>query len=423
MARAEHPLVRLWQRLERGEAVVAGVLSGTSADGIDVALVRPGVAGPAELLAFATRPFPEALALELRALLEGDQGGRGPATRAIALLHRDLGEAFGAATVDVARREGLVPDLVGSHGQTVFHHDGEPGARGASLQLGDGDRVARRVGAVTVSDFRAADLAAGGEGAPLSALVEEELFPAPGSSAGGPGLPRPAAVLNLGGIGNVTLLRAGQSPVAFDTGPANTLLDGLARRCLGQACDLDGRAASRGRASEALVQEFLRHPFFDRRPPRSTGRDTFGAPWVAAFLGRGQALGLGAEDLLASGVSLVAASVAEALRRFLPEPPRLLVLCGGGARNPALCAELERRTGLETHNSGRHGVDADAREALVFAHLAVRCVLGRSSTPGDGAGLTGAAPGAILGKISLPPYPSGIPSPDGREGAAGPLSR
>ncbi|HEX6882685.1 MAG TPA: anhydro-N-acetylmuramic acid kinase [Planctomycetota bacterium] len=399
MSGDEHPLLRLWARLERGEAVVAGVLSGTSADGIDVALLRFGVAGRPTPLAFGTRPFPEPLRAALRSALDGAALD----ARTTALLTRDLGRAFGAAARALADAHGLVLDLVGSHGQTVYHHDGVEPAGAATLQLGDGDFVAAAAGALTVSDFRPADLALGGEGAPLSAALDPELFP---------DLPRPAAILNLGGIANVTFLAPEGATLAFDTGPANALLDGLARLALGQPFDRDGATAARGRVAPELLEELLAHPFLDRPPPKSTGRDTFGQPYVAGVRTRARALGLAPEDLLATATELVAASVAQACERFLPARPRALVLCGGGARNRALAAALARRTGLPTSASDVHGLAAEAREATVFAHLAVRAVLHRPSTE---PGLTGARRGGVLGKLSCPPIPP-------RAAAHGPFS-
>jgi len=392
----EHPLVRLWSRLEDGRAIVAGVLSGTSADGIDVALLRFGVARRPEPLAFQTQPFPPHLAQELRSVLDGGRLG----AREVAFLTRDLGRAFGRAARTLAEREHLELDLVGSHGQTVYHHDGNEPAGAATLQLGDGDFVAHAAGAPAVSDFRSADLASGGEGAPISAVLDPELFPS---------LPRPAAILNLGGIANLTFLSECEPPIAFDTGPANALLDGLARALLGRPFDEDGAMAARGEASEPLLAELLSHPFLDRRPPKSTGRDTFGAPYVSSVLARARVLGLGPSDVLATGTALVAQSVAEALGRWLPSLPRELVLCGGGERNRTLCRELARRTGIATCSSRAHGLAPEAREATFFAHLAVRHVLGRPSTEPS---VTGARRGAVLGKLSLPPLaPAGLDSP------------
>jgi anhydro-N-acetylmuramic acid kinase len=389
---AEHPLARLRLRLERGEALVAGVLSGTSADGIDVALARCGSGRRPELCAFETRAFPAELGERVRAVLDG----RPPALREVALLARDLGLAFGRAASELARREGLRLDLVGSHGQTVYHHDGVEPSGPASLQLGDGDFVAAASGAPTVSDFRAADMAAGGQGAPLSALVDGELFAAAA---------RPLTILNLGGIANVTWLASDAPLLAFDTGPANCLSDALARALLARPFDPDGVHAGAGRVHAELLAELCTHPFFERRPPKSTGCDTFGPAWVAGVLERGRALRVGLDDLFATAAALVAESVARALARDLPGPPGRLVLCGGGARNRALVRELALRTGLETLSSDGLGVDPDAREALVFAVLAARFVLGR---PSSEPAATGARSGAILGKLSLPTVRSGF---------------
>jgi anhydro-N-acetylmuramic acid kinase len=387
MTAGAHPLVQLWARLERGEAIVAGVLSGTSADGIDVALLRFAALGPPSPLAFATLPFPP----ELRTAVRGALDGAELDARALALLSRDLGRAFGLAARSLAEEQALSLDLVGSHGQTVYHHDGNEPTGAATLQLGDGDFVARSARALTVSDFRQADIASGGEGAPLSAALDPVLFPH---------VARPAAILNLGGMANVTYLDGSMAPLAFDTGPANALLDGLARKLLGEPCDRDGAAALRGRPSSTLIAESLRHPYFDRRPPKSTGRDTFGQAFVERFLARARVLGLSAEDGLASATEFVAETVAQAFERHLPAPPRELVLCGGGALNPALRGALARRTGFPTVTSAHHGLAPEAREATFFAHLAVRSVLYRPSTEPS---ITGAARGGVLGKLSWPP--------------------
>lgn len=382
-------------RLRAGEACVAGVLSGTSADGIDVALTRPRPGARPELLAFATTPFPPELARRVRAALDGALCG----LREAALLHRDLGRAFGRAVRALAAASDARPELVGSHGQTVYHHDGDEPSGPATLQLGDGDFVAAEAGAPCVSDFRQADVAAGGEGAPLSALVDAELYP---------DVARPAAVLNLGGIANVTLLPGRAAALAFDVGPANALLDGLARLLLGRSYDEDGASAARGRPDAAFVAELLRHPFFERAPPKSTGRDTFGEPWVEALAERARARGpLVPDDLLATAVELVAASVVDALERFADPRPTTLVVAGGGARNAALVRALARRFPGALVPSEAAGVPADAREALVFALLAARFVQGEPST--DPAA-TGARRGVVLGKLSRP-EPLASPAP------------
>ena len=399
------PFEALARALRDRELVCAGVLSGTSADGIDVVLCRaPGFVretvgreerlvsrGRPEVLAFETLPFEPCLQGRLRRLLDEEGGEEARRSlRELALLSRDLGQAFGRAVLEVARDSGFGVGLVGSHGQTLYHHDGDEPSGAATLQLGDGDFVAQAVGAPVVSDFRQGDIAAGGEGAPLSALVEDELFPE---------LPRPAAILNLGGIANLSLLgERGTPPLAFDTGPAGALLDGLARELLGQTMHRDGARAARGRPDAALVESLLAHPFFEREPPKSTGRETFGAHWLELFLRGARERGLGTSDVFASAVELVARSVALGLERFASPAPRRLVVCGGGVHNPALLEALERAAGIEVDSSADHGVSPDAREALGFALLAVRFVLALPSTSER---TTGALSGRVLGKFCL----------------------
>lgn len=380
-------LQTLVQRIAAGEAVVGGVLSGTSADGIDVALARFDARdGPLRLagsLAFATEPFPAELHGRVRAALDGAPCG----LREAALLHRDLGRAFGEAAARVAAREGLALDLLGSHGQTVYHHDGVEPSGPATLQLGDGDHAAEAAGCAVVSDFRQRDVAAGGGGAPLSAYADDLLFA---------DVLRPLCVLNLGGMANLSWLD-GERVLAFDSGPANALLDGLAARLLERPRDEDGRAAAAGRVDPALLEDLLGHPFLSAAPPKSTGRDTFGAAWVEGWLER--AGERRAEDLLATATASVAESVARAVGCFLPAAPPELWVAGGGVHNRALMGELARALDSPVRSSAEAGVDPDAREALVFAVLAARALASEAVTRPE---TTGARSGRVLGKLSPP---------------------
>lgn len=376
-----------------GGAVVGGVLSGTSGDGIDVALTHLVVENSrvvrCEPLHFEGRPFPEGLRAPVRAALDGEPLG----PREIALLSRDLGKAFGAAAREVAEGAGLPLDLLGSHGLTIYHHDGVEPSGPASLQIGDGDHVAEAARCTVVSDFRQADLAAGGEGAPLSVLADDAIFAA---------LPRPAGILNLGGMANLSWLGPAGELLAFDTGPAGALLDGLSRRVLGAPFDRDGSAAAGGRVREPWLEAWKRHPFFDLAPPKSTGRDTFGERWVDQLLeGTGpQAPG---PDLLRTGVELVAWSVAQGVMAGLPAPEEgsplagPLWVAGGGVHNRCLMGALGARLPGGVASTAEAGVDPDAREGLVFAVLAGRCLLGEATSH---PGATGARTGKILGKIS-----------------------
>lgn len=389
-----HPFDRLRQRLHDGSAVVAGVLSGTSADGIDVALVRFGARsverplGAPQLLAFATTEYPAELRRTVRAVLDGGALG----LRESALLSRDLGRAFGRAAREFAQEHRVELDLVGSHGQTVWHHDGHEPSGAATVQLGDGDFVAEEAGCAVASDFRQRDIAAGGEGAPISALADDLVFAE---------LPRPAVILNLGGMANVTLLSEDprENARAFDTGPANSLLDGLARRLLDRPFDEGGRAALAGTAHSGLLEELAQHPFLAKPPPKSTGRDTFGEAWVESVVARARELGVERrEDLLATAADFVALSVARALRDF-DVRAQWLVVCGGGVHHQRVMNTLALRCPQPVASGEDFGVDPDAREALVFATLGARCAL---AIPVTRPSATGARAGRVLGKLSWP---------------------
>ena len=403
---------RLAGRIAGGEALVAGVLSGTSADGIDVALARfpdadaEGVGVP-ELLAFATTPFEPELARRVRALLDAGAGPDGPpvALGELARLDRDLGRAFGRAAARLAQDRGVPLGLVASHGQTVWHHDGGVGGP-ASLQLGCGDELAEAAGCAVACDFRRRDVAAGGEGAPLSPLADGALFAA---------LARPGAVLNLGGLANLTLLTEGGLAAAFDTGPAGSLLDGLARRLLGRPFDEGGRRALAGYAHPVFVESLAAHPFLARRPPKSTGRDTFGGAYVTEVLALARGLAVERdEDVLASACDFVALHVARGMALvpgFPADAP--VAVAGGGLENAALRAALERRLPGPVASSADCGVDPAAREALVFAVLGARCLFAIPSTE---PAATGARPGRVLGRLCLPGREARPSEPRGMQG-------
>jgi anhydro-N-acetylmuramic acid kinase len=393
-------LEELIVRLRSGRAVVAGVMSGTSADGIDVALLRAGAAGDGgltglELLAFEVEAYEPALHARVRALLERRADTPPPSLAVLARLQRDLGRAYGGAARACARRHGLELELVASHGQTVWHHDAVGADGAATMQLGDGDCVSEAAGCAAASDFRWRDIAAGGQGAPLVALVERLLYPA---------LELPGAVLNLGGIANVAVYDArGALVLNLDTGPCGALLDGFARRLYGERFDRDGRHAAGGQADLRLAAAWLAHPYFAAPPPKSTGRDTFDEAWLDALLAgaREQQLDLmqpaARARLLATAVEFVALHVADALARFSPVAPRALVVAGGGALHPGLLAALARHVPARIETSRAHGVEPQAREAAAFALLGICCVLG---LPLGGAHATGALGPRVLGKLS-----------------------
>ncbi len=283
---------------------------------------------------------------------------------------------------------GRRPDLLGSHGQTAFH----AGSRG-TLQIGEADRIAEGLRVPVVSDFRQRDVAAGGEGAPLTPYADFVLF----------GRRRGRAVLNLGGIANLTILGPSLDDVrGFDTGPGNMVLDGLLQAATGgrKRFDAGGQLALRGRILEPLLGWMLAHPYLRRRPPKSTGREEFGEPFVRALLARGPRARI--EDLLATAVEFSAACVALSIRRFVPESlrPTEVLLAGGGIRNAALLEALRRRLApARVGSTAEAGLDPLAREAVAFAILANDALAG---LPTNLPRVTGAGRAVTLGKFSLP---------------------
>jgi anhydro-N-acetylmuramic acid kinase len=336
-------------------------MSGTSLDGIDVAALasdglRRVIAGPA-----LTVPYPDAFRERLRGVL----GAAGPSGD-IAAVEAELTRLHGAAIAEFrARHPEVAFDLVGFHGHTILHRPAER----RTWQIGDGALLARLVGVEIVADFRSADVAAGGEGAPLAPLYHAALAA---------DMAKPVAILNLGGVGNVTWIgdRAeadGGEILAFDTGPGNALIDDWVRRHTGRAADIDGALALAGHASAAHVARFLRHPYFARKPPKSIDRDEFQGTVPDD---------LGLADGAATLTEISAAAVAAATRHF-PAPPREWLVCGGGRRNPALMAALARVLLAPVRPVEAVGWDGDALEAQAFAYLALRSVLGLAlSLPG-----------------------------------------
>ncbi len=374
---------------------VAGLMSGTSLDGVDVAVLEVRGDDPehvsTRMVAFATAVHPDALRSRLLRALE--LGG----PQELAHLHRELGRAFGRALKELLARTGIPAGevaAVGSHGQTVWHAPPGEDEVGATLQLGCPHTLAEETGVPVVSDFRSRDVAAGGHGAPLVPWPDWVLLRRPG---------RGRALQNLGGMGNVTYLPADGGPegvMAFDTGPGVALLDGAAREASGgrDPWDVDGRRARRGSVRQSLVERLLRHPFFGRPPPRSTGREDFGEPFLARIVDELEPkTEEDWDDLLATLTALTARSVGRAYREHLPtDDIHEVVLTGGGARNPALVEALERELDPLPVRTGRRalGMDPDAREAAAFALLAWAHLKG---IPANLPRVTGAAGPRVLG--------------------------
>ncbi len=372
-----------------------GLMSGTSLDGIDAALVdfSGGDAAPSwRLRAFVTRPYDDGRRERIHAaILEG-----GAAT--LCRLHVDLGEWLAEAALAACRAGGVEPadvDVVGSHGQTIWHIPREAGRRAASLQLGCAATIAERTGIAVVSDFRARDTAAGGEGAPLVPFVDRLLF----------GADRARVLQNIGGMANLTWLAArgdDAPPLAFDTGPGNALIDAAVELASGgrQRFDRDGARARRGRVDDALLEALLAHPFFAREPPKSTGRETFGRPFVAALAAeRGVATEAGWDDVVATLTALTARTIADAVRRWvLPRGATELVLTGGGAHNPAIAEGIAALLPeLRVVDARAIGLDPDAKEAVAFAALAWAHL---RALPGNVPEATGARGPRVLGSYT-----------------------
>lgn len=385
--------------------LVLGLMSGTSADGIDVALARISGAPPrirAKLLEHAAFLWPPEIR---RAILRTAEGS--PTTAAeLSQLNVRLGEAFARAALAACRRFRVSPrriSLVGSHGQTIYHQP-QPsrflGSRVAStLQIGEPAAIAAFTRITTVGDFRPADLAVGGQGAPLVPFVDYVLYRHPKLSR---------ASLNLGGIGNVTIIPASAKAsqvIAFDTGPGNMLIDALVQHFTGGRArfDRDARIARRGRALPALLNELMRDPYLRLPPPKSTGREGYGARFVARFLRKGRQHGARPEDLIRAATLFTALSVVDALHRFvLPKTKlRQLIVSGGGSHNPLVLAQLAAAlSDIEVAPSSRFGVPEDAKEAFAFAILAYETFHRR---PANLPSATGASRPAILGKICYAP--------------------
>lgn len=386
--------------------IVAGVMTGTSADGIDVALVR-----------FADRArqrrtsYPHNAALKLighaefplpynvrRFVLATMNSGRASVPD-LARLNFLLAELYADAVLATQRRFRVKAQLVGCHGQTIYHQGEAAAFLGRKLavtwQTGEGAVIAARVGAPVVSDFRPADMAVGGKGAPLVALLDFFLYRDPRVGR---------VVQNIGGIANLTAIPAGasaQQVTAFDSGPGNMVIDAATERLFHKPYDRDGRIAASGAVLPRVLAEFLGHPFFRRPPPKTAGREQFGREFAREFIRRcGRA---DRRDIVATATALTASSIADGIRRFVLERQgnyREFIVSGGGAHNPTLLAMLANQLcslGLQIRLSDEFGLPSKAKEAVAFALLAYETWNHR---PSNVPAATGAKKPAVLGKIS-----------------------
>ena len=389
--------------------IVAGVMSGTSVDGINVALVRLSGRGQEcpryTLLGHAGYPFPAPIRRAILAMMNAELAH----VADLARLNFLLGELYAEAVAKTARKHRLKLDVVGCHGQTLYHQ-GVPqrflGRKFAvTWQTGEGAVIAARLGVPVVSDFRPADMAAGGKGAPLVPFLDYFLY-------------RDQHVAriaqNIGGIANLTAIPAGASlreVLAFDTGPGNMVMDAVMEELFGKRFDRGGKVAASGRVLDGVIAQLLRAHFFRQKPPRTAGREEFGREYVARFLQLCR--GASKPDVVATATALTARSIADAVERFvLPRfvIPRTaarrkqanyqMIVSGGGAKNPTLMAMLRdavTQLRIKLHFSDEFGLPAEAKEAVAFALLAHETWHRR---PSNVPSATGAKRAAILGKIS-----------------------
>jgi anhydro-N-acetylmuramic acid kinase len=379
--------------------LVAGIMSGTSADGIDVALCRiaPARMRPhIELVRHRAFPYPAPLRKAVLAAMDAQS----TSAAELARLNWRLGEAYGDAAQAAA--QGYALDLVGCHGQTIYHQGIARPYAGRSIactwQLGEPALIAAAVQAPVVSNFRPADMVAGGQGAPLVPLLDATLF----------AHPRRARVLqNLGGIANLTLVPPGgalDNLLAFDTGPANMVIDALAQRLFNKSYDRDGRLAAAGTPNEAMLTALLRDPYYRRHPPKSAGREQYGTAYVERLLSLARRHRLSSHDILATATALTSRSIALAYKQFVAprtgNAPVDYIVAGGGARNQTLMRMLGADLapfGCQVQTTDEHGIPSEAKEAVAFALLAWQTW---HRLPGNVPAATGAAHPAILGQVT-----------------------
>ncbi len=394
--------------------IVAGVMSGTSADGINVAVLRVGDSGGSqqslpkfELLAHAEYPFPRPVRQKILATMNAEQAS----VADLARLNFLLGELYAEGVRNTLEKLNrgtvkVILELVGCHGQTLYHQ-GEPAVFlgrkvSTTWQTGEAAIIAARLGVPVVSDFRPADMAAGGKGAPLVPFLDYLLYR--DARAG-------SIVQNIGGIANLSALPAAATPeqvIAFDTGPGNMVMDAVVSKLFGKNYDRDGRIAAGGKVMEKVVTSLLRQPFFLRQPPKTAGREEFGREFVRDFLRRcGKAP---KQDVVATATALTSRSITQAIRDFVLRGARPggsnsgafrdFIVSGGGARNPTLMGMLGDKLkplGLKVRRTDEFGLPAEAKEAAAFALLAYQTW---RRLPSNIPSATGAKRPAILGKVS-----------------------
>lgn len=385
---------------------VVGMMSGTSVDGVDAAVVEIGGSDGApevRLLAFENKPYPPQVREEIFTLFRLETA----TVDQVGYMNFLLGELYAQAALSVIAQAGLKPeevDLIGSHGQTIWHQPEPDGKDGwpvrYTVQIGEGSVIAERTGIVTVSDFRVADMAAGGQGAPLVPFSEYLLYRREKETI---------LLQNIGGIGNMTVMPAAAKPeevYAFDTGPGNMIIDAVVSALTGgrQTYDAGGAMGARGRVDRELLVLLQREPYYTQPLPKTTGRERFGTQYTAHILEWQREHGLGDDDLVATVTDLTAWSIVDAYERYVRDKYRAseIIVGGGGSYNQTLMADLARRFaphGVKVRTQEELGWSSDAKEAVAFALLADCCARERVNTLPS---VTGARRGAVMGKLSFP---------------------
>jgi anhydro-N-acetylmuramic acid kinase len=384
-----------------------GLISGTSVDGIDAVIVdisdeiENNDLVRLEVPGFATYPYPDGVR---ERILEVSVPGRGSVEK-ICHLNAYLGELFARAAIRIAEETGISLqdiDVIGSHGQTIQHLPHPINEQAvpvtSTLQIGEPSIIAERTGVTTVADFRPRDMAAGGEGAPFAPYAHYLLFCHP---------TKHRIITNIGGISNLTYIPAGASAeqvIAFDTGPGNMILDQLVTQFTGgiMPYDQDGKLAAQGKCHRALLSWMMSHPYLERKPPKSTGREEFGDPFVSRLYAQSRALGVSKNDLLTTATVFTAETILHSYAAFLPLekcPHKNLeiIFCGGGVKNQTLMTFLRQRLApLPIFSVEQFKISSDALEAITFALLARETIRGR---PANLPGVTGATHSVVLGKI------------------------
>ena len=385
---------RLLRISGKAQRLVAGLMSGTSLDGIDVALVKIGGCGihsRLEQVAFKTVSYDPAF----RQIVQDACRSETSNIEMICSLNFALGERFADAVTEVCQENGVdisELDLIGSHGQTIWHQPGH-----STLQIGEAAIIAERTGVLTVADFRVRDVAAGGQGAPLVPYTEYLLYRHPVKTR---------LLQNIGGIANVTVLPGGGGPetvTAFDTGPGNMMIDYAVHKFTNgrQQFDQGGEMASRGNVDTLMLAELIAHPYFSQTPPKTTGREVFGDKYTAEMVSKYIARGVRETDIMATFTCLTAKTIADSYRRFILPHQRVdeVILSGGGNRNRTLVAMLRcELPDILIRTQEDLGFSSDAKEAVAFAILANEAISGRTNNLPS---VTGAQSPVIMGKISF----------------------